>query len=466
MGIGAAVGRFPFFTGNRPAAFRALLRHHKRNRRFRAQFFHNRQHFRNDFRRFVDDHRVPDADIFFQNEIFVMQCSAAHGAAGQFHRRQHSSRGQNARAAHLDHDVFQFGPGLFRRVFIGDGPAGVLPRGAQQLLLPHRVDFCHRPVCIVGQLPAAPVMLFNKFQDIFFCMGHAPVFRRGETVFFKVAEAFFLRLRFFRPFQVIGKKAEGPAGGHRRIQLAEAACRRVPGIGEFRFPCFRPFFVKTQERGPGHIHLAPHVQQLRHFFPFRHLQPLRDALNGAHIRCNVFANFPVAAGGGPHQPAVFIDQAAGQPVDLRLQHIAYVRARGQQRPHPLVKVPHFFRVIHVAQAQHGYHVFHLGKAGGHIPAGTPRGGIRRHFVGIQGLDGPEPVGQRVVFRVADLRRVQHIILVFMMPDLHAQPVCFPQKRFFAFALFQFRRFVLDRIFFFHNYYLFHYIFLTMLRKNR
>ena len=48
----------------------------------------------------------------------------------------------------------------------------------------------------------------------------------------------------------------------------------------------------------------------------------------------------------------------------------------------------------------------------------------------------------------------------------AKPVRFPQKRFFAFALFQFRRFVLDCVFFFHNYYLFHYIFLTMLRKNR
>ena len=82
MGICTAVSRFPFFAGNRPTAFRALLRHDKRHRRFRPQFFYNGKHLGNDFRRFVDDDRITDPDIFFQNKIFIVEGSAAYSTAG------------------------------------------------------------------------------------------------------------------------------------------------------------------------------------------------------------------------------------------------------------------------------------------------------------------------------------------------------------------------------------------------
>ena len=82
MGVSTAVSRFPFFAGNRPTAFRALLRHDKWHRRFRPQFFYNGKHLGNDFRRFVDDDRIADPDIFFQNKILIVQGSAAYGTAG------------------------------------------------------------------------------------------------------------------------------------------------------------------------------------------------------------------------------------------------------------------------------------------------------------------------------------------------------------------------------------------------
>ena len=181
VGIGTAAGRFPLFPCHSPTAFRALLRHHKGNRALRPQFFYNRKHFRDNFRRLVDHHRIPDAYIFFQNKIFVVKRRAAYGTAGQFHRFQHRRRGQHAGASHLDHNIFQLRPGLLRRIFIRNGPAGIFSRSAQQALLPHRVHLGHRAVRIVGQIPAAPVMLVNKTQNIFFRMGHAPVFRCGKA---------------------------------------------------------------------------------------------------------------------------------------------------------------------------------------------------------------------------------------------------------------------------------------------
>ena len=201
-------------------------------------------------------------------------------------------------------------------------------------------------------------------------MGNAPVFRRGETVFLQSAQTLLLGFRFLRSHQVVGKKAEGTTGCHSRIQLTQAPCRRIPGISKFRFSCFYPFFVQTQEGLPGHIHFPPDIQQLRCFFALRNTQPLRDSLDGPHVGSNIFSHFPVPPGSSPHQPAVFIDQAAGQAVDFRFQHIADLSSLRQQAPHPLVEVSHFSGIIHISQTQHGNHMLHLRKARGHIPTGT------------------------------------------------------------------------------------------------
>ena len=55
--------------------------------------------------------------------VLVVQGGAADGAAGQEHRLQFGHRRQHARAAHLHGDAVESGLGLFRRVFVGDGPA-------------------------------------------------------------------------------------------------------------------------------------------------------------------------------------------------------------------------------------------------------------------------------------------------------------------------------------------------------
>ena len=281
-------------------------------------------------------------------------------------------------------------------------------------------------------------------------MCHTPVFRCGKTVFLQITQTLFLGFRFLRPFQVIGKKAEGTPGRNGRIQLPQATRCCIPRIGKFRFPGLYPFFVQTQKRFPGHIHFAPDIQQLRHFFPCRNTQALGNAFYGTNICRYVFAHFPVTPGSSPYQPAVFIDEAAGQSVNFRFQHITDFGPGRKGIPNPLVKIPHFLRIIHIAQTQHRHHVLYLGKARRYVSAGAPRGRIRRNFIRVQCFNGTEPVGQCVIFRIADFRRVQHIVLVFMVPNLHAQPIRLPQQRFFCFAVFQYCRLILYRLFFFHK----------------
>ena len=193
MGIGAAISGFAFFTLNIPATFRAFIRHGKRLCSLRALRLHHVQDLGNNFGSLVNDHHVADADIFFLDKIFVMESSTADGTAGKLDRCQHRGRCQNAGPPYLDHNVQEFGLGLFRRIFIGDGPAGIFARGAQDILLPHVVDLGYGAIGIVGQVGSALSVLRDKPVNLGFRKGNSPVFRGFKTVAGKHLQ----RLRMF-----------------------------------------------------------------------------------------------------------------------------------------------------------------------------------------------------------------------------------------------------------------------------
>src|SRR5205814_1722888 len=79
--------------------------------------------FVNDFARLFNRHCVAYADVFAAKFIFIMQGRPANRAAREEDRLQFGDGRENTGPANLNGDSVELCLGLFRGVFVGDGPA-------------------------------------------------------------------------------------------------------------------------------------------------------------------------------------------------------------------------------------------------------------------------------------------------------------------------------------------------------
>ena len=208
--------------------------------------------------------------------------------------------------------------------------------------------------------------------------------------------------------------AQPPAAGDPGVLLPQRAGRRVARVFEGRRPLQFLFLAQLLKDVVGHIDFAPHFQISGQVVPF---EGLGDAADGADIFGHVLAHHAVSAGGGPHQLAILIFQAAGQAVDFDLHHVLRLHPGIPDTP---VEVPQFLVAEGVQQALHLHGVGHFGKP----PAGgAPHmlgGGIRRHQLGVGGFQFPQLPGQGVVLEVLQLGGVLVVIKTVVVFDQRAQ----------------------------------------------
>lgn len=81
----------------------------------RSVFHGDTQDFWNDFRGFIDNDPITDANILFRNEIFIMKRGTADGAPRKLYGIKDSRRCKDARPAHLDNNIPQRRFRLFGR---------------------------------------------------------------------------------------------------------------------------------------------------------------------------------------------------------------------------------------------------------------------------------------------------------------------------------------------------------------
>ena len=412
VGIGAAPGRLPGFPFHLPAAFRAGFRHVEFLFFPGALFRHHPEHFRDDFRSLVDDYMVPDPDVPFPDEIFVVEGGPADGAAGEPHRPGHCSRGQHPGASHLDHYVFQQSLRLFRRELVSHGPAGILAGGSQDVLLPHVVYLHHHPIGIVAQDGPALSVFFNQFIGFLDGVHQCPPFGGGKPVLLEHIHGSVVggQVAGSHPHS-IGKEGQGPPGGDPGIQLAQRTGRRIPAVGEFLLPGFLPFLIQLHESLPGHVHFSPHIQQFRDFHPRNGLQHFGDVGDGPDVFRDIFSHHSVPPGGSPDEPAVFVDDAAGQPVNLGLHHILDFGILRQPFMDPPVEFFHLFRGKGVGQAQQRRHMPDFREPGLGIAPHMLAGRIRSHQFRILCFQGLQFPHHGVVFRIGDQGIVLDIIQI-------------------------------------------------------
>ena len=109
----------------------------------------------------------------------------------------------------------------------------------------------------------------------------------------------------------------------------------------------------------------------------------------------------------------------GKPVQLQLGDVGELFL-AQKPAHAPVEVPQFRLAQRVVQAQHGAGMPHLDETLARLAAHALGGRIRRDQLRMRGFQLLELAHHRVVFRVGDFGRVQHVVQVFVMAQLLAK----------------------------------------------
>lgn len=221
----------------------------------------------------------------------------------------------------------------------------------------------------------------------------------------------------FRVLHVIGEKAQIPFGGDRRVELSQAARRRVAGIGEKRQPRFFPRGVQLGEAVFAHVHFAAQFQMPGDVAE----EAKRQVLHRFQIFRDVLADDAVAAGGSLNELAVFEDQRHRQAVDFQFAAPGDPRLPDAFR-RPLQPVMKLVFRENVFEAEHRLGVRDLFESVQHRAADALRRRIVADQVGMFPFELKHLAHQRVVFVVLDFRSVQNVIETPMTIQLVDEPI--------------------------------------------
>ena len=214
-------------------------------------------------------------------------------------------------------------------------------------------------------------------------------------------------------------------GGNPRIQLAQAARRRVARIGKQLLAGCLLSLVQGQKIGFQHQHFAAHFDQFRHLIA---LQTQRDIGDGFYVLSDVFARLAVTTSRAAHQHAVLIQQAHRQTVELGFDHISGFRAC-QTVAYPFVEHQHFGMIKHavlvlrrkgIGKRQHRHFVAHALKTVQRRTAYPLGRAVRQAQLGMGGFQRFQLAKQAVVFRIGYAGRIEGVIFISITVKLFGQ----------------------------------------------
>ena len=226
--------------------------------------------------------------------------------------------------------------------------------------------------------------------------------------------------------QKIGIHIQPPLRHDARLHRAQRPRGSIARIHRRRQSLRLALLVHLLECLLRHHGLAAHFKFLRNS---GFLQPLsrnaqRHAANCAHVRRHVFADLSIAARHSARQPRSaarrsFVVQRQAQPIQLQFRRVLH-RQISRQLAHASIPVAQLLLGIGVVQAQHRPRVPHLLESLGRLPAHALRRRVRRQQLRMLRLESLQLIHQRVVLRIADRRRVHHVVEVLMPPQFRAQ----------------------------------------------
>ncbi len=204
------------------------------------------------------------------------------------------------------------------------------------------------------------------------------------------------------------------AGGHQpRIEEADGAGRGVAGIGEERLAGLLAVPVDGPEGGERQVDLAADLD-----LPSG-LDDQRQRADGLDAGADVVAAVAVAAGDGPGELAVAVDDGDAQAVDLQLGRVGDGPA-GQELADAVFELADLVLGVPVLDAQHRGPVADGRETFDGLLADPLGGRLGRHQAGETGFEVAEIADETVELLVGDLGVVVDVVFALVVKDLPAQ----------------------------------------------
>ena len=348
----------------------------------------------------------------------VVQAGPADGRAGQLHGLQFGHRRDRPGLAHLHIDRQQPCGGFPLLPFVSHHPARTLRRRAQPLALGKIVDLQHQPVDLEVQLVQfldQPVAVLDGGVERGKAFDHGG---RRQSVPADLAQEVHV-VRSLDSLAVPDAVAEHAQPAFRtdpRVQHPHGTGGQIAGIGVRRLPGGLLPLVQRDQIRIGHVDLAADFEHRRHI---RAGQPQGHIADRPHVVRNVVPDDAVAAGQGPRQHAVLVNDGDRRPVHLEF-HDPFDRLAFQQATGPPPELAQLVGVIGVFDRQHRHAVPDLVQLGDRLVADPLRGAVGRDQLRMLGFQVLEPLQQAVVFQVADFRLGLDVVLAVVIADLVPQ----------------------------------------------
>src|SRR3990172_3911756 len=204
-----------------------------------------------------------------------------------------------------------------------------------------------------------------------------------------------------------------PPGRHPGVFVADGSCSRVPRIRKGGFAGVFERSVQLLKRLARDVDLAADLQEAGVGQEPSHAE--RDRLDGSKVLGDICSPAAIAAGGSPHELPVLIEERHAEAIDLRLCHVVERRA-GKRARETSFKLEEVLLARGVVEREHGRFVLDRREQVDRDASDTLGGTVRGDELRIRFLQLPELSEEAIVPRVRDLRTVQDIILVIVLPD--------------------------------------------------
>ena len=207
-------------------------------------------------------------------------------------------------------------------------------------------------------------------------------------------------------FDMKGEHPEPPSAGDPGIELAQAAGRGIPRIGERRLALALPVPVEPRKGLAGEVDLATDLHQRGMMLS---LEDDREFRNGLQVLGDDLAERAIAPGGTDRETPLPVGEAHCRAVNLHFGGVpSFTDIRHQARiaVFPLRQI---LGVEGIGERKHPPKMTVLGERGGWLGAGALGGTVWGTQSGVLGLDGLQLSHPPVVFGVGDLRRIENVV---------------------------------------------------------
>ncbi len=390
----------------------------------RALVQHHFDDLRDDIARTLDHDGVADAHILADNLVLVVQRGVRYNDAAHGDGFQLGHRGQRAGAADLDFDGIELGGRLFRREFVRDGPTRCARDLTQPFLPVEPVDLVDDPVNVIAEFGTASFQLAVIIEQPVGAVRPDHVVIDDKARRLQSLNGLVLRRgqRFGDLAPRIGEEAQGTHCRDRRIDLAQRPGGGVAGILVLGLVRRALTGIERFKVGVADIHLAAHLQHIRHVTG----QGLRDLCDRAKIGCHVLAGFTVTARGAMDKATFFIAQAGRQAIDLGLggDRQGFVVFQSEETSDAGQEIGHILVGEGIAEGQHRAGMANLAKLARRPGADRLGRAVGCNEVREAGFKGLQPLAQGVIGGIGNFRPVLLVIGAVVGPDLLHQPLVF------------------------------------------